>query len=90
MAIVRYGHDGSDVYLYESPDEVIVCHGDGYSTADAGALTRHLAGHRAAGQHVPEWVDGAATAAAEAIVHGDGEGTDMTERRSVAPREDDR
>jgi hypothetical protein len=27
MSIVRWGEDGSDVYLYESDDNEICCHG---------------------------------------------------------------
>lgn len=62
MSYVRFRQDGSNVYLYEQDIGEIVCctcRLNSRSIVLYGideALT-HIAEHRAAGHHVPEWVD---------------------------------
>lgn len=61
MSYVRWGADGSDVYIY---DDVYVglyccaCELEGATCGtDFDAMLTHIALHRQMGDHVPEWVD---------------------------------
>lgn len=63
MAIVRWGTEGSDVYLYESTGMgCVVCCGCALTDKTEPLPTNwdanaHIAEHRAAGHHVPAYVD---------------------------------
>ena len=71
MAFVRFGVDGSQVYIYEETGDTKVCcmcafterrpetgrWDPDFRTADLDAMLAHLAEHRAAGHVVPAWVD---------------------------------
>jgi hypothetical protein len=59
VSYVRFGSDGSDVYVYLS-DRGLECCGCSLSersvvTRDTGEMVAHLAAHAAAGHTVPEY-----------------------------------
>lgn len=60
MSIVRFGSDGSDVYVYESSRGLECCGCSLERTSQtfdsADAMIEHLRQHVAAGDHVPEYV----------------------------------
>jgi hypothetical protein len=56
MSIVRWGEDGSDVYLYESDDNEICCHGCSLAFTSAQECIDHLQHHTIIGDTVPLWV----------------------------------
>jgi len=62
MSIVRFGEDGSDVYLYYVSNDLIQCCGcelkpESPENFDARGALNHVAKHRAAGHYVPDCVD---------------------------------
>lgn len=62
MSFVRFGEDGSDVYVYDDVGGYVTCCGcslgrEDFHTTDLDAMLAHLAEHRAAGHEVPPWVD---------------------------------
>lgn len=73
MSFVRFGSDGSQVYIYHDVAGYRVCcfcglakvtydaaddaHWEDFKTNDLGAMLAHIADHRAAGHVVPDWVD---------------------------------
>ena len=62
MSLVRWGTDGSDVYVYESCYGGLECcacplTGDSINTGDdPEKMALHLEEHREAGHTVPQWV----------------------------------
>ncbi len=62
MSFVRFGVDGSQVYIYDDIDLGPHCcfcalAEQDFSTRDLDAMLAHVAEHRAAGHVVPAWVD---------------------------------
>lgn len=67
MSFVRFGVEGSQVYIFEEAGETKVCCGcaltpgvgwpEFFRTHDLAAMLAHVAEHRAAGHVVPDWVD---------------------------------
>jgi hypothetical protein len=73
VSFVRFGTDGSQVYIYDdiavgptccfcalakrSHDEGGNLHWVDFATRDLDAMLAHIAEHRAAGHTVPDWVD---------------------------------
>lgn len=65
MSYCRWGWNGSDVYIYaagnpdgDHGDRTLVCCGcEGADFTTYGDLLRHISDHRAAGEHVPAFVD---------------------------------
>jgi hypothetical protein len=73
VSFVRFGSDGSQVYIYDDVDRGPTCcfcglakvtydedenpHWEDFSSRTLDAMLHHVADHRAAGQVVPEWVD---------------------------------
>lgn len=57
MSYARFGFDGSQVYVYHSTSDMLVCCGcalDGsFETASRAAMIDHLRDHEAAGYRVP-------------------------------------
>jgi hypothetical protein len=61
VSYVRIGQDGSQVYIYPDVDGYVSCcfcplDADP-RTRDAEVMLAHVAAHRAAGHHVPAWVE---------------------------------
>lgn len=59
MAFVRFGEQGSDVYVYESTEGGFECCrcdlvGGSFVAADQAGMVAHLLAHRAAGGTVPQ------------------------------------
>lgn len=59
--IVDFGQDGSDVYLFEAPDDSLVCAAcalgeSSYRTANSSEMLTHLSDHLTGGDTVPDWV----------------------------------
>ncbi|HEX6970253.1 MAG TPA: hypothetical protein VF174_15770 [Micromonosporaceae bacterium] len=66
MSFVRFGEDGSDVYIYaDVVGEVRCCFcpladrfgGSDYGTRHFSLMVEHIRDHREAGHHVPDWVE---------------------------------
>jgi hypothetical protein len=61
MSYARWGWNSSDVYIYggtSTGGNVLVCCGcDDGDCPTYGDMLRHISKHRAAGQHVPAYVD---------------------------------
>jgi hypothetical protein len=66
VSFVRFGVDGSNVYLFDHADYGPVCWNcsmrldqdrEFFSTDDLDTMLAHIAEHRASGDTVPEWVD---------------------------------
>ena len=63
MSFVRFGEDGSNVYVYDDVGGYVTCcfcalNPDAdFHTTDLDAMLVHLTEHRAAGHHVPGWLD---------------------------------
>jgi hypothetical protein len=61
VSFVRVGEDGSDVYIYADSRGYVTCcwcplDADPRTT-DRDVMLAHVADHRQAGHHVPDWVD---------------------------------
>lgn len=66
MSFVRFGTDGSAVYIYDDTVEGLTCCGciltdpwPAFGDDGHAAMLAHIAEHRAAGHRVPAWVDDA-------------------------------
>lgn len=61
MSYCRWGWDASDVYIYATgigDQHALVCCGCKDGCCDTyGDMLHHISAHRAAGQHVPAYVD---------------------------------
>lgn len=73
MSFVRFGSDGSQVYIYDDVRGFKICcfcglaevtedaaggqHWGDFRTNDLDAMLAHVAEHRAAGHMVPDWLD---------------------------------
>jgi hypothetical protein len=66
MSYARLTQDGSDVYLFDHESGYLTCwwcdlgHAnevEHWRTTDLNEMFSHLAAHRAAGHHVPEYVE---------------------------------
>lgn len=61
MSFVRFGEDGSDVYIYDDIHFGLYCCGCDLEEAvcgeDYGAMLQHISLHRENGDFVPEYVD---------------------------------
>jgi hypothetical protein len=62
MSWVRFGTEGSAVYVYDHVDGYIECcqclFGGDFKAKDEIEMIAHLRKHQAAGHHVPDWVFG--------------------------------
>jgi hypothetical protein len=61
MSYIRFGTDGSDVYVYHATDGVLVCSGCPFRVpvgwfAKRSEMINHLLEHQHAGHCVPAWV----------------------------------
>lgn len=62
MSIIRFGVDGSDVYLYEDCERYINCcfcqlSSESRHLGSVAETLAHVQDHRDAGHHVPSYVD---------------------------------